>query len=212
MPHGHSHGHGHGCSHEATDIDNALEMGIEYSLYTKIDLENTECLNEEDDGSGKTVFKPYEKRLDTSKFVQSDADEELLFNIPFTGNIKLKGIIIRGANDNSHPNKVKLFKNRPKMTFDNARGKADQEFELSRDFRGEVEYSPKVVTFSSVHHLSLYFPSNFGDDNTRIYYIGLRGEFTEAHYHGVTICNYEARANAADHKDKVFDGVGRAIQ
>lgn len=67
MPHGHSHGHGHGCSHEATDIDNALEMGIEYSLYTKIDLENTECLNEETDGSGKTVFKPYEKRLDTSK-------------------------------------------------------------------------------------------------------------------------------------------------
>ncbi|XP_030556908.1 PITH domain-containing protein GA19395 [Drosophila novamexicana] len=212
MPHGHSHGHGHGCSHEATDIDNALEMGIEYSLYTKIDLENTECLNEETDGSGKTVFKPYEKRLDTSKFVQSDADEELLFNIPFTGNIKLKGIIIRGANDNSHPNRVKLFKNRPKMTFDDARGKADQEFELSRDFRAEIEYSPKVVTFSSVHHLSLYFPSNFGDDNTRIYYIGLRGEFTEAHYHGVTICNYEARANAADHKDKVFDGVGRAIQ
>ncbi|KAH8392205.1 hypothetical protein KR215_002959 [Drosophila sulfurigaster] len=230
MPHGHSHDHGHGCSHEATDVDHALEMGIEYSLFTKIDLENTECLNEETDGSGKTVFKPYESRLDTSKFVQSDADEELLFNIPFTGNIKLKGIIISGANDDSHPNKVKMwveiilqlflvllihlysFKNRPKMTFDDAKAKADQEFDLTRDARGEIEYSPKVVTFSSVHHLSLYFPSNFGDDNTRIYYIGLRGEFSEAHYHGVTICNYEARANAADHKDKAFDGVGRAIQ
>ncbi|KAL7741269.1 hypothetical protein ACLKA6_015152 [Drosophila palustris] len=212
MPHGHSHDHGHGCSHEATDVDHALEMGIEYSLYTKIDLENTECLNEEIDGSGKTVFKPYEKRQDTSKYVQSDADEELLFNIPFTGNIKLKGIIICGANDDSHPNRVKIFKNRPKMTFDDAHGKADQEFELTRDVRGEIEYSPKVVTFSSVHHLSLYFPSNFGDDNTRIYYIGLRGEFSEAHYHGVTICNYEARANAADHKEKAFDGVGRAIQ
>lgn len=87
------------------------------------------------------------------------------------------------------------------------------------------------MTFSSVHHLSLYFPSNFGDDNTRIYYIGqstfytnltisykiipfagLRGEFSKAHDHGVTICNYEARANAADHKEKAFDGVGRAIQ
>jgi len=67
MPHGHSHDHGQGCSHEASDVDHALEMGIEYSLYTKIDLENTECLNEESDGSGKTVFKPYEKRQDTSK-------------------------------------------------------------------------------------------------------------------------------------------------
>lgn len=67
MPHGHSHDHGHGCSHEATDEDHALEMGIQYSLYTKIDIENTECLNEEKDGSGKLVFKPYEDRFDLSK-------------------------------------------------------------------------------------------------------------------------------------------------
>ena len=37
------------------------------------------------------------------------------------------------------------FKNRPKMTFDDVRGKADQEFELSRDCRAEIEYSPKYV-------------------------------------------------------------------
>jgi len=77
-------------------------------LYTKIDLDNVECLNEETDGQGKSVFKPYEKRQDLSKYVESDADEELLFNIPFTGNIKLKGIIISGANDDSHPNMVKM--------------------------------------------------------------------------------------------------------
>lgn len=78
MPHGHSHDHGHGCGHEATDVDHALEMGIEYSLYTKIDLENTECLNEENDGSGKTVFKPYEKRQDTSK-VSNQRDFKILY-------------------------------------------------------------------------------------------------------------------------------------
>jgi PITH domain len=82
--------------------------GIQYSLYEKIDLENTECLNEEIEGSGKTVFKPYEQRLDLEKFVQSDADEELLFNIQFTGNVKLKGFRLIGANDESHPKKVRL--------------------------------------------------------------------------------------------------------
>jgi hypothetical protein len=44
------------------------------------------------DNSGRGVFKAYEQRLDRTQFVESDADEELLFNIPFTGNVKLKGI------------------------------------------------------------------------------------------------------------------------
>ena len=42
------------------------------------------------------------------QFVISDADEELLFNIPFTGNIKLKGVIVVGGEDESHPAKMRL--------------------------------------------------------------------------------------------------------
>lgn len=63
MSHGHSHSEG-GCEHEAVDVDTALETGIQYSLYEKIDMENLECLNEETEGSGKTVFKSFENRLD----------------------------------------------------------------------------------------------------------------------------------------------------
>lgn len=211
MPHGHSHGSG-SCEHEAADVDNALEMGIQYSLYTKIDLNNLECLNEGTDGSGKTVFKPYEERLNFEKFVESDADEELLFNIPFSGNIKLKGFRIIGANDDSHPKKIRLFKNRPGMTFDDAKVIADQEFDLYRDPTGELEYPTKIVVFSSVHHLTLHIPTNFGEDQTKIYYIGLKGEFTPAHVHGVTICNYEIKPNVSDHKTNTFDHVNHTIQ
>lgn len=69
MPHSHGghEGHGHGCEHEATDVDNALEMGIQYSLFAKIDMANLECLNEEIDGAGRSVFKPYEERLNFEK-------------------------------------------------------------------------------------------------------------------------------------------------
>ena len=81
---GHGHSHSHGCDHgEAGKVGE--ESGVAYSLYQKIDMNNLTCLNEETDGSGKTVFKPWESRLDREKFVQSDADEELLINIPFTG-------------------------------------------------------------------------------------------------------------------------------
>lgn len=104
-------------------------------------MENLECLNTE--SSPRDCFRPYEDRLNFTKFVESDADEELLFNIPFTGNIKLKAIMIIGADEESHPSKLRIFKNRPKMTFDDAAAAPDQEFELTKDPQGVVEYSTK---------------------------------------------------------------------
>ncbi|KAK9687250.1 PITH domain [Popillia japonica] len=81
--------HGHSCEGDNNHHESP-ETGLEYSLYAKIDRENLECLNEAVDGSGKTIFKPWEERLNFNVHVESDADEELLFNIPFTGNVKLK--------------------------------------------------------------------------------------------------------------------------
>lgn len=141
MPHSHDHG---ACAHEADGID-PLEMGLQYSLFQKIDMMNLECLNEAEEDSGKKVFKPYEMRLDFTDFVTSDCDQELLFNIPFTGNIKLKGIRVIGPSDGSHPKKVRLFKNRPKMTFDDASAKPEQEFELEKDLTGSIEYNTQVI-------------------------------------------------------------------
>lgn len=98
------------------------------------------------------------------------------------------------------------------MSFDDVGAPADQEFNLERDPSGLFEYNTKVSTFSSVYHLSLHFPSNFGAENTRIYYIGLKGEWSEAQRQGVVICNYEAMPNAADHKNSLFDKVNHEIQ
>ncbi len=37
------------------------------SLYKKIDLSKVQCLNESEDGAGKTVFKPWDERFDREK-------------------------------------------------------------------------------------------------------------------------------------------------
>lgn len=70
----------------------------------------------------------------------------------------------------------------------------------------------RVVKFSSVTHLTLHFPSNFGAETTKIYYIGLRGEFSPAHRHGVTICTYETTPNVSDHKADAFDTANQEVQ
>ena len=96
-------------------------------------------------------FKTYFSLIDISGFnrflsffywmVSSDSDEELLFNIPFTGNIKLKGLIIMGGSHGHHSSKVKLFKNRPHLTFDDAQSKSDQvySFHLSKSDQGQFK-------------------------------------------------------------------------
>ena len=62
----HSHGPGCGCSHGAAGLQGE-EFGLQYSLYQKIDLENVQCLNEEHENSGKSVFKPWEDRKNRDK-------------------------------------------------------------------------------------------------------------------------------------------------
>lgn len=63
------------------------------------------------------------------------------------------------------------------MSFDDVKMKADQEFSLKQDPDGRVDYALKAAVFPSLTHLTIFFPANFGSDHTRIYYIGLRGEY-----------------------------------
>jgi hypothetical protein len=58
--------HRHGCDGDHNH-DETPEMGLEYSLYSKIKLEDVECLNEKREGSGRDVFKAWENRLDFEK-------------------------------------------------------------------------------------------------------------------------------------------------
>ncbi|CAF3658342.1 unnamed protein product [Rotaria sp. Silwood1] len=66
--------------------------------------------------------------------------------------------------------------------------------------------------FSRVTHLSLYFPSNFGNETTRIYYIGLCGEYLGEVQFKVVITTYEATPQLKDHKVDDFQPGTREIQ
>ncbi|GLJ59127.1 hypothetical protein SUGI_1493300 [Cryptomeria japonica] len=121
-----------------------IQTPLAYSLYQKIDLANVECLNEKVDGSGVNVFKSWSERLNREECVESDCDAELIFNIPFTGDVKLKGIVIISDEELS---RVKLFKSKMRMSFDDVSGEADQEFAVIHDPQGTVEYPIKPTKF-----------------------------------------------------------------
>ena len=128
-----------------------------------------ECLGEEIEGSGRKIFKDYENRTDRSDFVQSDCDPELLFNIKFSGDVKLKSIIVIGGDDDLEPTTLKMFKNKEGLSFDDVQNRPpEQEIELVTDPGGEVQYPLKTTKFNNVHHLSLFFPESKGEDQTRV--------------------------------------------
>lgn len=69
----------------------------------------------------------------------------------------------------------------------------------------------RPAKFSSLKSLTLFFPSNRGADTSRIYFLGLKGEFS-AFTREPVVTVYEAQANPADHK-KIpgLEGVGREL-
>ncbi|NWR24570.1 PITH1 protein, partial [Emberiza fucata] len=195
MAHGHGPGRCRCCGEEAA------ERGAAWGLYLRIDRQRLQCLNERREGSGATVFRPWEERGDRSQVGPGAGPGERGGQRGTEGILpSLKAVIVVGEDDGTHPAELRLFRNIPHMSFDDTAKEPEQSFSLSRDPLGELEYPTKVARFSNVHHLSMHFPKNFGAETTRIFYIGLKGEWAEAHRHEVTICNYEASANPADHK------------
>ncbi|KAK4458753.1 PITH domain-containing protein [Cladorrhinum samala] len=198
--HDHSgHSHGDGAEHDHSDD---ITPALQFSLYQHIDFDKIVTLNEATYGSGKAVIKKtWAERLDTEVEIESDADEQLLVGVPFTGQVKLHSILIRTSDSDSAPQTLKAIINREGIDFSTAEDlEGTQTFELSRT--SEVQELPvRRARFSSVRHLTLFFPDNFSEgeeDVTRISYLGFKGEWMQLGRAPQNII-YEAAANPADH-------------
>lgn len=204
--HGHGHGHSHGgggggeCDHQHDDP----ERGFEESLLPFIDVDNITCGNEAEEGSIKNCFRPWSERSDTDKFVVSDADEQLLVYVPFTGDVKLKSIRLLYEEGENRPTVMKAFKNREDIDFEAAEElKCVQEWDLVPCPDGDgLEYQTQITKFQGVRNLTLFFSENAGGETTKINYIALKGECKNV-VRRTVITLAEFAANPADHKTEV---------
>ncbi|KAG1821561.1 galactose-binding domain-like protein [Suillus subaureus] len=198
MPHNHHDGH---CSHESNDNDHdhdhgTSDLGPNDNLFSHIDRANVVALNATREGS--VVVKPWNQRNNEEAFLESDADDQLIIRIPFTGSVKLRSLLLKTGPGDQTPAKVALFSNQPSMDFNDVSDKAPvQEFDIPQD-RNVAEYAVKTAKFNNVSSLTLFFPAAQGADMTRIYYVGLLGHWTERKSDPV-ITVYETQANLADH-------------
>mmetsp|Transcript_21351 Transcript_21351/g.55489 ORF Transcript_21351/g.55489 Transcript_21351/m.55489 type:complete len:207 (-) Transcript_21351:1794-2414(-) len=190
------HGHGHGCKHEHED--DGVVAGEASSLYGAIDFSRVFCLNEDPCHPGKAALKPTDRKRDVTEFLLSDADEEVILHIPFSGDVKLKGITIFGGGSDESPREMRAFVNREDVDFETAQTSVPvQKWDLAQEASAELEYITTAARFSNLSSLTLFFPSNFGAEHTKIYYVGLRGQHMKIKREAVNAI-YEARPLAKE--------------
>ncbi|CAH0516388.1 unnamed protein product [Peronospora belbahrii] len=127
----------------------------------------------------------------------------MILFIPFTEAVSIKSICISGsAGDGTHPKVVKLFTNRDDIDFSNANElPAQQKLDLIEDDSANIDYPLQVRKFQGVCNVTLFLQDSYGGDETKVYYIGLKGE-SKKWRHGVVECVYEARPQPTDYKVK----------
>ena len=85
-------------------------------------MEQVECFNEKSHGGVKSVIRPYDNKTqhttDDRLGTESDYGQELVINIPFKGEVRIKSFCICGAPDGLAPKRVKLYKNETNPDID----------------------------------------------------------------------------------------------
>ncbi|KAL9126259.1 MAG: hypothetical protein Q9217_004672 [Psora testacea] len=210
MSHAHEHSHreqgGHGHDHGHDHADDA-EPALQSLIWKQIDFDNIRCLNEsETDAGRKVVEKTWQQRLEPQPELLSDADEQLLLFLPFAGVLKLHSILIRSSESSSSPRTLKLYHNRDDLDFSTASDLSPtQSLHVSQT--NDVQELPvKRTAFGNVYNLSMFVEDNYGDNVSRIYWIGFKGEFRELNREPVEVL-YEKAANPKDHE--LIAGVGQ---
>ncbi|EGN99037.1 hypothetical protein SERLA73DRAFT_181814 [Serpula lacrymans var. lacrymans S7.3] len=193
------HHHHDNCSHEGHDHDHSSSdsTGPNDNLFTHIDRSNVVALNA--GGQGSEIIKPWDKRLDEEVFLESDSDDQLILRVPFTGAVRLRSLLLKTGPGDQTPTKVALFANEQSLDFDDVNDKSPtQEFDIAQG-REVGEYAVKTAKFSTLSGITLFFPAAQGADNTRIYFVGFLGHWSERK-NNPFITVYEAQANLADHE------------
>jgi len=149
-----------------------MESSSDASLLSTLDPQQINCLNESTEHNLKSLLSSDPST--SSNYLLSDADEQLLLNIPFNQTVRIKSIAFKTSNIPQGPLQIKLLINRPSLGFEDVDDADEKQvaqiLEVTEDQLKDGKRIPlRFVRFQSVNSLHIFVASNQGgEDETRI--------------------------------------------
>ncbi|KDQ58525.1 hypothetical protein JAAARDRAFT_34339 [Jaapia argillacea MUCL 33604] len=152
-----------------TNIDN---------LFGVIDKDKVHGLNLTVPEDAKEVIKPWDERDDTTKFADSNVDDQIIIHVPFVQNVRIKALLLKLGRGETTPRQLRIYANHPNIVdFSDAENISPQlNISLLEGEVGVAEYPLRVAAFANINSLSLFFGDSSGGDLSRIYYLGFKGD------------------------------------
>ncbi|RDB30662.1 hypothetical protein Hypma_005785 [Hypsizygus marmoreus] len=156
------------------------------NLFGVIDKDKVHGLNLAVPEDAKTVIKPWDERDDTEKFADSGVDDQIIIHVPFTQNVRIKSVLLKLGRGEHAPRHLRIYANHPTIIdFADAESvKPQLNISLLEGEIGVIEYPLRVAAFTSITSLSLFFSEAVGEEVSRIYYIGFKGDMRSPHREG----------------------------
>ncbi|KAJ7081531.1 PITH domain-containing protein [Mycena crocata] len=154
------------------------------SLLELLDLSQLNCLNESSEHPFSAIVSAKAVNSSTN-YLLSDADEQLLLNIPFNQSVRVRSIVIRSSAGEQAPKRVKLLVNRPNIGFEDVEDAEEPEVAQILDISEEDVKQGKpialrFVRFQAVTSLHIFVVSNQGGtEETRIDAVDVLGVTVE---------------------------------
>ncbi|KAH6906712.1 galactose-binding domain-like protein [Coprinopsis sp. MPI-PUGE-AT-0042] len=141
------------------------------NIYNLIDKHSVHGLNLTTPEDAKTIIKPWDDREDTTKWAESNVDDQLIIHVPFMENVRIRSILLKLGRGETTPRHLRIYVNHNTIIdfSDAEQTKPHLNITLQEGENG-------AAAFSSVHSLSLFFNEAVGDEVSRIYYLGFKGD------------------------------------
>ncbi|OCB84857.1 DUF1000-domain-containing protein [Sanghuangporus baumii] len=169
------------------------------NLFHVIDRDNVHGLNLSVPEDAKALIKPWDEREDTTRYADSGVDDQMVIHIPFIQNVRVRSILLKLGRGELTPRHLRIYANHSNIVdFAEAETTKPQlNISLLEGETGVAEYPLRAAAFANVHSLSLHFNEAVGEEVSRLYYIGCKGDTRQMQNSGLQKLEVPTE-NAAD--------------